>query len=331
MELGLTVSADYLPVHEILKLAPLAETLGFSQFAVPEIWGHDAVTLLANLATRTKKAILSSGIMNMYSRTPGTMAMTAASLDELSQGRFTLGLGLSGPAVIENFHGKKFSKPLAHTRDFVSMTKLLLSGKRMNYNSETLGNVKGFKLSLKLTRPKIPIHIAALGPKNVKLTAEIADGWIPVIMPLDAFKQEVKKIHRHLEDFGRNINEFEITPFVLSLTGTDDQVESLLRKHLAYYFGGMGTFYNNMLKRVGFENEAREIKLRWTNGDREGAAKAISDDLLQQTCVFGNKQEAKTKLKKIVEAGATRPLISLPFGTPKELAMQTIQTLAPAT
>ncbi|RMG30562.1 MAG: LLM class flavin-dependent oxidoreductase [Methanobacteriota archaeon] len=326
---GLTVSADYIPVNKILEMAPLVEKMGYSQVSVPEIWGHDAVTLLANLATRTQKMILSSGILNMYSRTPGVMAMTAASLDELSNGRFTLGLGLSGPAVVENFHGKKFEKPLTHTKDFISMVRMLLSGKRMDYSSETLGKVKGFKLSMKLTRTDLPIHLAALGPKNVKLTARIADGWIPVIMPLEAFQQEVEKIHGYLNEYGRDKGSFEITPFVLCAVSEDETAMDYLRGHLAYYFGGMGTFYNNMLKRVGFEDEARQIMLRWKNGDRKGAAAAVTDGLLEQTCVFGTPKEARNKMMKIINAGGTRPLVSLPFGSPENIVMDTLQSLAP--
>ncbi len=330
-DLGITVSADYIPIRKILEMAPLIEKMGYSQVSVPEIWGHDAVTLLANLATRTRTMVLSSGILNMYSRTPGLMAMTAATLDELSNGRFTLGLGLSGPAVVENFHGKKFERPLRHTKDFVNMVRLLLSGKRMDYSSQTLGEVKGFKLSLKLVRNNLPIHIAALGPKNVKLTAQIADGWIPVIMPLEAFQQEVKKIHTYLDEFEKDKSRFEITPFVLCAVSEDDSAMDYLRGHLAYYFGGMGTFYNNMLKRVGFEDEAHQIMLRWKNGDRKGAAAAVTDGLLEQTCVFGSASEAKQKISKIIAAGATRPLVSIPFGTPENIIMDTLRNLAPNT
>lgn len=327
--IGITVSADYIPFQKILEMAPLAEKMGYSQVSVPEIWGHDAVSLLANLATRTRKMILSSGILNMYSRTPGLMGMTAASLDELSEGRFTLGLGLSGPAVVENFHGKQFKKPLQHTRDYVTMVRKLLAGKRMDYESETLGTVKGFKLSLQLVRESLPIHLAALGPKNVKLTAEIADGWIPVIMPLEAFKQEVAKVHDYLEEFGKEKSSFEITPFVLCAVSEDEKAIDFLRGHLAYYFGGMGTFYNNMLKRVGFEDEAKQIMLRWKNGDRNGAAKAVTEDLLAQTCVFGSPDEAKRKIMRIIDAGATRPLVSIPFGTTENIVMDTLHNLAP--
>ncbi len=329
MELGLTVGADYIPAKKILELTPLAEQLGYSQFSVPEIWGHDAVSLMANLATRTTKAIVSSGILNMFSRTPGLMAMTAASLDELSNGRFTLGLGLSGPAVIENFHGRKFESPLEHTRDFVAMVRMLLNGQRMNYESKTLGKVKGFKLSFELFRKNLPIHIAALGPKNVKLTCEIADGWIPVIMPANAFAKEVETVHGYLESFDKEVKNFEITPFVLTAIGEEPETKMLLRGHLAYYFGGMGTFYNNMLQRVGFEKEAKEIRLRWLNGDRKGAAEAVSDELLKETCVFGSISQAKSKLNEFIKAGATRPLLSLPFGCPEDLAMNTIKALAP--
>ncbi len=326
---GVVVGADYLPAKALLQYAPQIEALGYSQISVPEIWGHDSISLLANLAYITKSARLSTGILNMYSRTPGVVGMTAVSLDELSGGRFTVGLGLSGPKVIEGFHGRKFTKPLQHTRDFVTMLRLLLSGQRLDYQSDTLGLVKGFKLSVNPVRENQPIHIASLGPKNVKLTTEIADGWIPVIMPLNAFKEEVQTVYKHLDEFNKPRDSFQITPFVLAGIGSDPKTKLLLQGHLAYYFGGMGTFYNNMLKRIGYEEEAEDIRLKWLNGDRQGAALSVTDEILNQTCLMGSKNDAIEQLVRIMKAGATTPLVTVPFGSTVEMAVQTFTALAP--
>ena len=133
----------------------MIDSLGYSQVSVPEIWGHDAFSLLSVLANTTRKARLATGIVNMFSRTPATMAMTAASIDEISRGRFILGLGLSGPNVIENLHGMPYKKPITRSREYIKVTKALLAGETLEHNTQTLGNLNNFKLSIKKIRPNI--------------------------------------------------------------------------------------------------------------------------------------------------------------------------------
>ena len=309
-KVGLVLSSDYFNPHKLIEVSPLIDQLGYHQISVPEIWGYDAISLLSILATTTKKVRLATGIVNIYSRTPAMMAMTAASLDKLSNGRFSLGIGVSGPVVIENLHGQQFAKPLQRTREYISVLRTLFDNKRLNHETTQLGNLKKFKLSIKDINPDIPIHIAALGPKNLELTAELADGWIPVIMPLEAFKTEVSKIKEHLGKYNRSMDNFEITPFVLALIGEEPEKINLLKGHLAYYFGGMGTFYNNMLKRIGYVEEADTIMNLWKRGKVVEAANNISDEILAKTCIFGSKEEAQEKLISFMNAGATIPLLS---------------------
>ncbi len=324
-KIGMVLSADYLPVHQLLKFAPIIDKLGYAQISVPEIWGHDSVSLISALSQLTNNVKLSSGIINIFSRTAGLTAMTAASLSELSNGRFILGLGASGPKVIENFHGISFNKPLKRTKEYVDVLRTLLAGKRLAHDTTQIGKLRGFKLSFSNFKP-VPIHIAALGPKNIRQTAEIADGWIPVIMPIEAFREEVKRIKVYIHDK----NDFEVTPFVLSIIGDDPERLNLLRGHMAYYFGGMGTFYNNMLRRLGFVDEAENILDLWQKGKPQEAAAAVTDELLAQTCVFGSKDEAQERLINIIKAGATTPLLTIPFKTKTEYALETYQSLAPA-
>ncbi len=324
MEIGLVLSADYLPSKQIIKMAPLLDQLGYAQVSVPEIWGHDALSLLSILAQNTRKVRLATGIVNIFSRTPAVMAMTAASIDEVSRGRFVLGLGLSGPKVIENLHGMHFNKPIRRTREYVEVLRTLLAGKRLRYDSELLGNMTGFKISIRDIRPDIPIHIAALGPKNISQTARIADGWIPVIMPLPSFTQAVIDVKKEVPE-GK---DFAITPFVLTISGDEPHKMDLLRGHLAYYFGGMGSFYNNMLKRVGFEEEADTISDLWKRGKISEACAAVSDELLALTTVHGSQQEMEDQMIAIIKAGATCPLVTVPFKTSVEDATDTVTKIA---
>jgi len=329
-EVGMVLSADYFPIDNMVKLAPMIDELGYSQVSVPEIWGHDAFSLASVLAYRTKKPRIATGIVNMFSRTPATMAMTAASIDELSSGRFTLGLGVSGPKVINDWHGMEFTKPLTRTREYVEVLRSIFKKERLDHDTTQLGHMKDFRISVKDIRPDLPIHIAALGPKNVELTAEIADGWIPVIMPRKDFEREVTQVHTYLKKFQRPHSEFAITPFIPALVGTDEESVNTIKGHLAYYFGGMGTFYNNMLRRFGFEAEAEEINTRWQKGDIKGARDAISEELLDAIAIHGTPDHAIEQLRGFIKAGATCPLITAPFRATLDQAMRTYQTLSPA-
>ncbi|MCY3414555.1 MAG: LLM class flavin-dependent oxidoreductase [Candidatus Heimdallarchaeota archaeon] len=327
MEIGLVLSSDYLPAKTLIKIAPLIDALGYSQVSVPEIWGHDAFSLLSILTSKTRNARLATGIVNMFSRTPATMAMTAASIDEVSRGRFVLGLGLSGPHVIENLHGMPYYKPITRSKEYIQSLRTLFAGERLNFDTQTLGTYNGFKLSIKKMRSDIPIHIAALGPKNIELTAKLADGWIPVTMPLPAFEEQVKDLMKNVPADRKD--SFAITPFILTMLGDTEDRLNLLRGHLAYYFGGMGDFYNNMLKRMGFVDEADTIKELWSKNKRDEAARAVNDELLSLTSVFGDKEELHDKMSQYVKAGATTPLVALPFKTSFKYAEGTLKAMAP--
>lgn len=323
----MVLSSDYLPSKTLIKLAPLIDTLGYAQISVPEIWGHDAFSLLSILAQTTRKTRLATGIVNMFSRTPATMAMTVASIDEISRGRFVLGLGLSGPQVIENLHGIPYDKPIIRSREYIDVMRTLLGGKRLNHETKTLGHLKNFKISIKNIRPDIPIHIAALGPKNIEMTAKYADGWIPVIMPVPSFEEQVKTLKNMIPEEKKD--KFSITPFVLTMLGDSKDKLDLIRAHLAYYFGGMGTFYNNMIKRLGYVEEAETIMSLWKKGKIKDATDAVTDELLSLTSIYGDKDQLQEGMAKVIKAGATCPLVALPFNTPFEYAESTLNAMAP--
>lgn len=328
-KVGVFLSGDYLPAHKIIEFSPLLDDLGYHQISIPEIWGHDSITLLSVLAHTTKKIKLATGIISLFSRTPALVGMTAASLDELSRGRFILGLGLSGPKVIENWHGIPFKSPLTRTEEFVEILRSIFRRERMDFDTKELGHLKDFRISVPNVRKDIPIHLASIGPKNIELTAKIADGWIPIFMPLEEFSKEIKGINLFLEKYGRDKSNFEITPAIPTIIGNGEKEKELLRSHLGYYFGSMGDFYNNLLRRVGFEKEADEIKRHYMDGDVLNGNRAISDEILHEVCIFGSKDEALEKVAKLHKIGVTCPLLVVPFRTPLELAQNTYQTLAP--
>ena len=329
LKVGVVISPDYHQINQLVEFSPIFDELGYHQISVPEIWGRDAISFLGALASKTKKVKISTGIISMFSRTPALIGMTAATLDELSNGRFILGLGLSGPKVIENWHGMKYLKPLQRTEEFVSILRAIFNKDRVNFETSQLGTLKGFRISNPTVRSDIPIHIASLGPKNIALTAKIADGWIPIFMPEEMFKKEISHMKELVNGNGRNFNKFDITPFIPTIIGEEERQKDLLKGHLGYYFGGMGTFYNNLLKRMGFEDEAIEIMDHYAKGDILSGNRAVTDEIIEAVCIFGKKEDAIEKLIKFVKAGITCPILALPFRSTLEDARDTYQALSP--
>ncbi len=325
LKLGLVVTPDYFPRDNALELVKIAEKIGIHQISVPEMWGYDAITFLTQIAMLTKRTRISTGIVNIFSRTPSTLAQTAASLNEISNGRMTLGIGLSGPIVIEKWHGIPFEKPLLRTREYVAVLRKILNGEVVNITTKLLGNLQGFKLRIKNLKP-IPIHIAAIGPKNIELCGEIADGWIPIWAPLEGFGDLLKHLKVGLEKASKTLENFEITPF--TMFGVGPNVDAYFRKHLAYYVGGMGTFYYNLMQRLGFGTEADEIRSYWQKKARDRAEKAVSDEMIAHLAVTGSFDEIMEKLNKLQANNVTMPLLFFPFGSTREVVEQSMQILA---
>ncbi|MGB2691684.1 MAG: LLM class flavin-dependent oxidoreductase, partial [Thermodesulfobacteriota bacterium] len=189
--------------EEFIEIAQLAEDLGYDSIWVPEMWGRDAFSIIGLLAAHTKKIKLATGIIPIFSRSPAVIAQTIATLDEISDGRMMLGLGTSGPIVIENWHGMAYEKPLQRTREYVEIIKMILNSERVNYEGEIF-KLKNFRLQFKPVRKNIPIFIAAMGSKNIQLTGEVADGWIPFLVPPEHLEIGMKELLSGAEKVGKN-------------------------------------------------------------------------------------------------------------------------------
>ena len=326
MEKGIILSSDYLPPKMLLDYLGMIEDAGYDIVVVPEMWGHDALTLIAQALQITTKLKFATGIVNIYSRSPGTLAMTAASLAELSGNRFILGLGASGPIVIEDFHGIPYGKPLQRTRETIYIIKTLLRGERVNFNGEYF-KLKNFKLAF-TPEKTVPIWLASLGPKNLELTGEIADGWYPIWAALSNFSTLVKPIEQGLIKANKKRENFTIAPFIISCASEKPELTTqLAKKHIAYYIGKMGTFYYELALRLGYQTEADNIRRLYAI-DREAAANAISTKMLDDISITGSIDEAKEKMKKWEEI-TDIPLVGLPYKTPPEIAFETMQAFAP--
>ena len=317
---------------ELVATAQEAERLGFDSAWAAEAWGTDAVTVLAWVAATTQKLRIGSAIMQIPGRTPANTAMTAATLDLLSGGRFLLGLGNSGPQVVEGWHGQPWGKPLGKTREYVEIVRAALAREVVEHDGEhyripydgpgATGLGKPLKIMARPLRPDIPIWLAAIGPKNVELAAEIADGWLPIFFDPERFA-EVFKPHLAAARDG-----FEIAPTVHVLVG--DDVEALrdsLKPMLALYVGGMGAkgknFYNSLFRRYGYEREADEIQELYLGGKQRDAAAAVPDEFVDRVALVGPKERIRDRLDAYRDAGVT----TLLAGTPQVDALRVLADL----
>jgi F420-dependent oxidoreductase-like protein len=328
--LGLTLQlGDGLSRAELVELVKLAEDRGYEAVFVPESWGYDAVTTLAELAVQTRRIKLGTGILPIWSRTPALLAMTAASLDELSSGRFILGLGISGPIVIQDWHGVAFERPIQRTREAIAVIRLALAGERVTHDGEIF-RVQRFRLGFHPPRPSIPIYLASIGPKNLRLTGEVADGWLPIYCSPEGLTSMAEEVAAGAKAVGRDPTAIEVAPYILACLSDDPEVgRHLARRHLAYYIGGMGTFYFNLMQRSGFGQEAEAIQAAWKRGDRAEAAGQLSDTMLEALSLTGDRATCGAQLDRFRSAGATLPILLPPRGATPAMVRRTIELLAP--
>ena len=303
---------------DLIELAQEAERLGYDSAWAAEAWGTDAATVLAWLAATTTKLKVGSAIFQMPARTPAATAMTAATLDLMSGGRFLLGLGLSGPQVVEGWHGQPWGKPLTKTREYVEMVRAVLRREVLEHDGvhyqvpyagpNATGLGKPLKLMARPLRPDIPIYLAVFKPRSVELAAEIADGWLPIFFSPERARQTFPA------PFSRN-GGFDIAPAVPALVADDvADARDALRPYYALYVGGMGArgknFYNDLVSSYGFEAEAKKIQDLFLDGRQRDAAAAVPDALIDEMTLIGPPERIRERLAAWKESGATTLLVS---------------------
>jgi F420-dependent oxidoreductase-like protein len=311
MKLGLIIPYEGgLSFAEALELTSRAEALGFDSVWAPEAWGTDAISILGALAARTDQIRLGTGIVNVFSRSPALLAQTAATLDLISNGRFILGLGTSGHQVISGWHGIGFEKPLTRMRETVSIVRQVLRQERLRFNGEVFQLDQGLKLLAHPIRPDIPIFLATLSPAGLRLTGEVADGWIPTLFSpdhIDVFRPELEAGARAA---GRPLGAIEIAPHVQVVIDDDRaRARDALRPWAALYVGGMGSrtknFYNEVVQRYGFGEEARAIQELYLTGKKLEAMRQVPDALIDSIAIAGPPDYVADCLGKWSAAGVT--------------------------
>jgi coenzyme F420-dependent oxidoreductase len=317
-------------IDALCDQAQQAEELGYDRTWLPETWGRDAVTVLTSIAHRTDDIGIGTSILPIYSRSPVLIGQTAATLQEVSDGRFRLGVGPSGPIVIENWHGVEYGNPLKRTRETVEITKQVLSGEEVEYDGDYF-DLSGFRLRCDPPSPPPAVDAAGMGPKSVELAGRFADGWHALMLTREGIRDRLDDLEHGADLAGRDPDEVRTT---LSLTCAaledGERARESVRQHLAFYVGGMGTFYRDNLARIGHGETAHEIYDNWQAGDREAAMAAIDDDLLDGIAVAGTPEAARERFESFAAIdGVDGISVSFPRDATLDEIEATTAALAP--
>jgi F420-dependent oxidoreductase-like protein len=319
MKLGVHLPVTPPVSEDLIALAIAVEHAGFDSIWSSEAYGADAVSTLAWAAAHTERLRLGTAVMQIFARTPAATAMTAMSLNVLSGGRFNLGLGLSGPGVVEGWHGVPYSKPLQRTREYVEIIRAALARKSKLEHRGTVfeipysgTNATGAAAPLRSTLPasaNVPVYLAATGPKNVALALEVADGLLPI------FFSPARCDETYGPELAQRVSAgFDLAPTVSVALGADvTECRDRLRPHMALYFGGMGprgrNFYNDLARRYGYEQAAERIQNLYLDGKRDDAAAAVPDELIDEVALVGPDARVRDQLAAWKESPVTTLII----------------------
>jgi len=274
---------------------------------VPEAWGRDCFTLLTQLADRTKRIRLATGIVNVYSRTPAALAQHFATLDELSEGRMVAGFGTSGANVVEHFHGVKFEPSLTRLRETIEIFDTIIRHEPLKYAGALFHLQRGFTLRFQPVRPHIPIVLATLNPKALALTASHADGWLPVLIPVDQLGREFGAMRARIKEAGRNPAEFDFFSaggVTVATGGARARAEMASAGTTAFYIGRMGVYYARQLERFGFADEVALVKEAWQHGSGAATA-AVPAAMRRRLSAVGDVEECRDRIAAEASAGVS--------------------------
>jgi len=317
-------------LDSLTELGEQAEREGYDNVWLPETWGRDAVTVLTTIAEHTEAVGIGTSIMNVYSRSPALIGQTAATLQEASGGRFRLGLGPSGPILVEGWHGVDYGNPLRRTRETIEVLRQVLSGETVEYDGEYFG-LAGFRLRQGPPETPVPIDAGGMGPKSVELAGRFGDGWHALMLTPEGLAERIDDFDRGSDMGDRDRTAQRITAAV-GCCALDDRERAryLAREHLAFYVGGMGTFYREALVRQGYEETANTIAQRWGSGEKEAAIEAIDDELLDSFTAAGHPEECRERLERVGAVdGVDAVAVSFPREADQEELAATTEALAP--
>ncbi len=309
-----------LDYDEACRRVRAADDNGIDTVWVAEAWGRDCFTILAILARKTQRIQLGTGIVNTYSRTPAAFAQHFATLDEVSNGRMVIGLGTSGNRVIEHWHGVPFQPPLTRLREYVEIIRMIFSGEPLRYEGKVFNLQRGFRLRFTPVRNELPIYIASLTPRSVAQTAAIADGWMPVLIPLPNLAAEVAKFREMVKAAGRDPQSVTVrTPGITTVTDNVDKVRHESKAHVAFYVTNMGDFYREQLIRLGYEDAVHTIRSAWDEGGHAAGIASMPDDLVDSLHFAGSVEACRDRIAAYEEAGIDMISVNVDSEDPVEM------------
>lgn len=307
---------------QIIERIKVAEEVGVEAVFTAETWGRDQFSLLTQIALQTSTIKLGTGIAPVYGRSPGVLAMTAATLDELSGGRVILGLGTSGERVIEHWHGEKFSKPIQRTREYVEIINLMMSGEKVFYEGEIFKLQRGFKLLFEPVRKHIPIFVASISPKSMESLGGVADGWMPIYWPKSMFKKGKETVAAASVKAGRPADAVEcIASLTVVLNPDLEKAKIQAAGPISWYVTNMGDFYHQMLTRNGFGEEvaamraAAEVNRPAPFSTTPEIMAAMGDRMLEETAIYGDLETVALGIEERRQLGVDLPSIGMPQGS----------------
>jgi F420-dependent oxidoreductase-like protein len=338
LNLGYLIGSD--DPHGQLRLTQHAEALGFAVVWAAEAYGSDSPTVLAWLAGQTSTIGLGSAVMQIPGRTPAMTAMTAASLDVLTGGRFRLGLGISGPQVSEGWHGVRFDKPLSRTREYLAVVNTALSRSTVTFHGDHYqlplpdGAGKPLKLTIAPFSAHIPIYLAAVGPRNLELAGELADGWLAIFYAPDFAPEQLDRLRTGRNRVGKTLDGFDVVPSVPLVVGADPRsCADQVRGYAALYLGGMGSreqnFYNALAVRMGFGETATMVQDLFLSRRHRDAMAAVPFDFIDQTSLLGDRDRIAEGFQVLAASGVTTCAV-VPYGDSIEEKLNALTVAAEA-
>jgi F420-dependent oxidoreductase-like protein len=319
---------DGLPIGQQLETIKLAEGLGYDTFWMGEAWGQEVFSTLAWLATHTTRIRLGVGIANVFSRTPALVAQSIATLDQISGGRAVLGLGTSGKLVVENWHGVPFTQSVQRMKEYADIVRTALKGERVNYDGEVF-KLKQFRMRVKPVQNDLPIYFASISPSGIRATGLAADGWFPIWTTPDGIRSGTDTIRTVAAAAGRDPDAIVVGNGIHAMVSGDGRAREMARAHMAYYIGGMGVFYHQVISRQGFAADADAVRAAYLGGERRKAAGLVTDAMLDAMTLVGTEAECRARLDGYRAAGSSMPVIEFIHGqTPDQIAA-TLTALAP--
>lgn len=309
MRIGCSLGS-LLTVEEVLHCSKSVSDSKIDSIWIPETWGMENFSTMSAVASNTDSQKIGSSIINIYSRSPSTIAMGAATVDILSNGRLILGLGTSSMPIVEDFHGNKFSNPVQRMKEYVEIIRLALSKKQMNYSGKVF-ELNNFTLLIEPKRKSIPIYLAAINEKMVNLTWEIADGVIFYLRPLEELKKTITKM--------QSKKRIDVACQIITCVSEDSENAILRAKKTLAFYVSVGNIYREFLSKNGFQNETKNIFEEFKNSGFKSNYELVTDKMLNSLCIAGNPNESKKQLQKFRDSGIDLPIIQFnPIGDTKE-------------